>query len=161
MLLFKWKHHQNSRFGEWLVVLDDGRLLFRRITRGNNVAWDGQSRFGRLDGPGRFFRLLGFRCCAGARVWNLLFMPDPVRSVFGESVWTDQERHRSAWLFGTASIPELTFDNLEQQIAMAPGQKARALRARLLAPPPAAPPTAPGQDDGDDDDDDDDGYVWV
>ena len=74
-------------------------------------------------------------------------------------VWTDQERRRSAWLFGTASIPELTFDNLEQQIAMAPGQKARALRARLLAPPPAAPPTAPGQDD--DDDDDDDGYVWV
>ena len=90
---------------------------------------------------------------------DLLFMPDPVRSVFGESVWTDQERHRSAWLFGTASIPELTFDNLEQLIAMAPGQKARALRARLLAPPPAAPPTAPGQDD--DDDDDDDGYVWV
>ena len=60
MLLFKWKHHQTSRFGEWLVVLDDGRLLFRRITRGNNVAWDGQGRFERLDGPGRFFACLAF-----------------------------------------------------------------------------------------------------
>ena len=24
------EHHQTSRFGEWLVVLDDGQLLFRQ-----------------------------------------------------------------------------------------------------------------------------------